>query len=443
MPPLAETDANVAAIDRKYCGGPCRFVLPIFLMEQESKAQMHFRQLAFMAGMANRTIVLPNVGRSRLGACLEHDFSFYYSEEWARKNGEHFKYITMTDFRAWLAERQEAKPRSQHMYIHLDQGRVQMPEVDNCFASQLDIAPGSEQRLYLHETSNTAKRAQFERQVKAFLLGNPKPSRETDVDRYQHIEVLSVFYDRRFPFVHHPDAAVPIAYSTQLVALADALSAKLAPYCAVHWRTERVDPPENLVFCAESLVSMVSDRLESVKAIDGVKPNFFLLTDYPHIIPEKPTEANTSSDFMPASSSFSQNSLTRYHHAAIHYLYKHMQIQLTHLEQQKETPPVHTPANWTMLPIPASIAAEDTGFLGILDKLLAIRADVFLAGKPGVCGRKSSFTSLIIHERLRRQAEESGEAVNATWSDYSIDRQGQMRNIIDYFDLPPDIITAA
>lgn len=70
-------------------------MLPIFIMEQESKAQMHFRQLAFLSGMLNRTVVLPNVAGSRLGACLEHDFDFYYSSQWAVDHADYFSTISM------------------------------------------------------------------------------------------------------------------------------------------------------------------------------------------------------------------------------------------------------------------------------------------------------------------------------------------------------------
>lgn len=76
----------------------------------ETRAQHHVRQFAFTAGKLNRTLILPNVSGSRLGACLPYDFEYYYDIEWAKKNSnQYFKYITMTDFKSWLEERKNAQ----------------------------------------------------------------------------------------------------------------------------------------------------------------------------------------------------------------------------------------------------------------------------------------------------------------------------------------------
>ncbi|KAI8079844.1 uncharacterized protein BX664DRAFT_352999 [Halteromyces radiatus] len=421
-------------IDEKYCGGPCRFILPLFIMEQESKAQMHFRQLAFMSGLVNRTVVLPNVGGSRLGACLENDFEFYYSRSWAINNQEHFQHITMSDFKQWLLERHaiDRPATSQSMHIHVNlRGHAVEPE--NCFASQqlLNMNGLPERRLYLNETANPLRRLYYEDAVKDFFLGIYRDSdtgESVQDEITDKIEVLGVYYDRRFPFIHNPAAETPIPYSEQVISEADKIANTLSPYWAVHWRTERVEPASNLVECAHTLVDYFNTRAPLMSSLnnssaesttDNQQPTLFLLTDYPHVFDEQDVDdaiANngTNPKMRPASASFSPHSLTIHHHLAMQYVYQHLQVHVTHLDEQNGSSSSSSPANWTVLPIGYDIARQDPGWLGILDKLLAMRADGFLAGAPGVCGRKSSFTNQIMNERLDHPRT----------------------NVIDYFDLP-------
>ncbi|EEB91550.1 hypothetical protein MPER_10071 [Moniliophthora perniciosa FA553] len=55
-----------------------RYLIPIKIAEQESKARIHLSQLYILAQALNRTLVLPNVGKSRLGICSKWDFGIYY-----------------------------------------------------------------------------------------------------------------------------------------------------------------------------------------------------------------------------------------------------------------------------------------------------------------------------------------------------------------------------
>ncbi|CAO3646577.1 unnamed protein product [Cunninghamella blakesleeana] len=421
------------AIDKKYCGGPCRFILPVFIMEQESKAQMHFRQLAFMSGLVNRTIILPNVGGSRLGACLPHDFEFYYSLKWANQNKEHFNYITMNEFKQWLLERQaiHRPATSQSMHIHVNL-RSHALESRNCFADDLllNMEGLPERRLYLNETANPTKRIYYQNAVKDFFLGIHHDSETNESikdDITDNMEVLSVYYDRRFPFVHHPAAEPSIPYSEKLNEQADKIAQSLSPFWAVHWRTERVEPSSNLVDCAISLVNYMNQRVPSLTESSSnnnninnnnnqQQPTLFLLTDYPHVFNEEDLEESiakneTSHKMKPASASFAPQNITTHHHQAMQYVYQHLNIKVTHLGNENT---YALPSNWSVVSIPDDIAHKDTGWLGILDKILAMRADGFLAGAPGICGRRSSFTTQIMNERL----------------------DNPKMNVIDYFDLP-------
>ncbi|KAI7853936.1 hypothetical protein BDC45DRAFT_569486 [Circinella umbellata] len=454
-------------IDFKYCGGPCRFMLPVFIMEQESKAQMHLRQLAFMAGMLNRTIVLPNVGGSRLGACLDNDFTFYYSNTWADENQEHFQHITLRNFTSWMKERKAVgfPVTSQTFHVHLSADHKQIGETDNCLAPLMDFTQWHEKSIYLHDSGNIRRRKKYQRILYEFFAGKEEEENDDEFkveDDNDVPEVMSVYYDRRFPFIQNPASENPIPYNERITDIADKLSTELSPYLAVHWRTERAEPADALLPCAESLGDLVRTRAEQL----GTKPTFFLLTDYPHLFDQsfvdKTVSDNTTethnyegeAGFMPVSASFSPNSLTIYHHQAIQYLYTHFQITVTSLETEmmsKEENNIKPPGNWTVLPIPKDLAGHDSGVLGIIDKLMAIRADLFIAGKPGVCARRSSFTGRIVDDRIHRRIkelkentqywmnEEDVERTNTDtieeWADYSQKGSGEMKNIIEYFNL--------
>ncbi|GAA6018108.1 hypothetical protein JCM11491_003320 [Sporobolomyces phaffii] len=57
------------------------YLFPVRIAEQESKATQHLHQLALLAISLNRTLVLPNVGGSRLHSCHLFPFAFHYDVE--------------------------------------------------------------------------------------------------------------------------------------------------------------------------------------------------------------------------------------------------------------------------------------------------------------------------------------------------------------------------
>jgi hypothetical protein len=134
--------------------------------------------------------------------------------------------------------------------------------------------------------------------------------------------------------------------------------------------------------CAEALYS-------KVKKIQALNPQVqvFLLTDYPHLL-------NTSSATS-ESQSFPLSQLKQQHHDAFRYLYERLNITVTTLA----VPPRHElPESWHVLQV--SINDTDSAILGIVDKLVGIKAKWFLAGMPGECAKASSFTNRIISDRL-------------------------------------------
>ncbi|KAI8374644.1 uncharacterized protein BYT42DRAFT_577116 [Radiomyces spectabilis] len=368
-------NARKLAVDRKYCGGTCRFIVPIVITEQESKAQFHFRQLAFLSGMVGRTIVLPNVFRSHLGACRHLPFSFYYEYDWLDRNKEHFNYITLDDFRAWARERQQAGAvaTAEELSIELTEQAMSSHLQTNCLKHLFDFGDSSMARFVLEDPETISRRQ-----------GDYTEILKNELLKHDHVETIHLYYDRRFGFIDETEAHRPLSYNRRWNDVADRIADQLHPFVAVHWRMERLEPIDNLVPCAENLV-------HQLKALMNVK-NVFLLTDYPHLL----NASKTATESM----SFRADELRPEHHAAIRHVYESVDVTVTALER----PGVvydGLPASWHIVTIPPFQRPVDASVLGIVDKLIAMRADWFLSGQPGVCGKLSSFTTRIIEERNR------------------------------------------
>ncbi|KAG1440506.1 hypothetical protein G6F56_011893 [Rhizopus delemar] len=197
-----ENDNLLKKIDQKYCGNErCRFLLPVAIMEQESKSQMHFRQLAFLAGKIGRTIVLPNVHGSRLGGCLSNPFDFYYDQEtWLVSNKEHFNYITMKDFKAWIKERQQAGARPSAQEIHLqgnEESRLLERET-NCFQSDFDFSDRPISSYQIPDLLRPKKKNKMNiTRIMMSVLSDEARRHEYLGYSDKPVDVINILYDRR------------------------------------------------------------------------------------------------------------------------------------------------------------------------------------------------------------------------------------------------------
>ncbi|RXW11578.1 hypothetical protein EST38_g14277, partial [Candolleomyces aberdarensis] len=101
-------------------GRKAKFLFPLRIAEQESKARIHFLQLVQLAHRLDRVLVLPNVAKSRIGACYKWGFEVYYSleefylagdeaeeaegepqEEPTERRRNIPRYITLENFKLW------------------------------------------------------------------------------------------------------------------------------------------------------------------------------------------------------------------------------------------------------------------------------------------------------------------------------------------------------
>lgn len=179
---------------------------------------------------------------------------------------------------------------------------------------------------------------------------------------------------------------------------------------------ETVVKTERLMECAEGLVATLQDDVRYQNL------SVFLLTDYPHsfslqqqqlAIDDNATAIELDQWLHSTSDTFHQAYFNTYHHKAIQLLYRNHAFTLfeTKVGQLKETI-----ENWNVLPIPEHLHVSvdevgliDNGWLGILDKLTAIRSSYFMSGQPLECARRSTFTAQIRAERKLRMGYDQGD----------------------------------
>ncbi|KAG0183427.1 hypothetical protein DFQ28_003199 [Apophysomyces sp. BC1034] len=295
----------------------------------------------------------------------------------------------MEDFQRWLDERRQAQsiPIGQEVSIELTKNT---PLPDNCFKDMMDFTYRPRSQLELDDPEVASHRKGNYTEIFLDRLSDETRKLEytgpaTDIPP---VDVINLYYDRRFTFIKNKSANTPLTYSAQWTALADQIAEKLTPFVAVHWRMERLEPLQNLMPCAQRLV-------EKVQALSRGQPiNVFLLTDYPHLL--------MTSKAKPESMSFKLEELQQEHHDAMKFVYEQINVTLTTLQRPGDVIPYNElPPGWSLIPIDSMAYPADSSVLGIIDKLVAIRAQWFLAGEPGKCGKASSFTRRIIYERLR------------------------------------------
>lgn len=88
-----------------------RYLLVAWMGEQETKAQSHLYNLGLLAISLNRTLVLPQVRRSRFGTCYGNDFSLYYDRDSLASFD--IPYITHQNFLAYTKQDKHKAPTAQ------------------------------------------------------------------------------------------------------------------------------------------------------------------------------------------------------------------------------------------------------------------------------------------------------------------------------------------
>ncbi|KAG0144107.1 hypothetical protein CROQUDRAFT_95422 [Cronartium quercuum f. sp. fusiforme G11] len=458
--PLPPNPVPAEELDRVICptqsaaGLPCAFLVPGFVGEQETKAQIHLHQLGLLALNLNRTLVLPNVSKSRMGTCPSYPFDLYYHNQALTHLG--IPTITYSDFLNWTLTRNPS-PSAQLVAIldgkntygdrPSDSVRLELglpetvfptkPERNIClgkgksglnFTSFYPLTLISPERWH----NFPEVREHFGTQMVNSLSVNQEKS-----DKPNPL-VLVLNYDLRHP-VFDPQALnhlpfAHFAYAPVWTTLAAILARALPPFVALHWRQETLGL-EILERCTRSLIP----RLRSLKSTFPSLRALYVSTDYP---------IEDVGGGVPHSGTFSKL-ITPTHHRIMRDILGDFKAEGQHgLELVTFNRALHLATFPTTLVqkllslpniaenvfrsrvIPGSgtnqellvkaLSELDTGLVGIIEKLLVVRANIFLTGIPGECSKLSSFTHQIVEQRLNL-IDDDDERLNL-W------------NVVEYWD---------
>ncbi|CAG8505531.1 3878_t:CDS:2, partial [Ambispora gerdemannii] len=362
---------KIKEINMKYCGFvKCKYLFPAYIGEQESKAQQHFRNLLRLAQRLDRTLVLPNVGDSRISSCKSYPFEYYYSVKSLRNLLSRPSLITQSELYKWLEARKNLReeentsllPTAKIVIIEKGDDRIN----NNVTSATIDLTtPKARRQICVSpfiEKKKLSSAPTFNLQTRTSNYWSTKGNREAISKFFEEnlkndeSEVMIVHYTLRFPFT---DATpLPVAYSEKLIERVQTATSSIHPYVAVHWRMEGADDI-NLPTCAKNLV----EYLQNLKDTHGIT-NVYFATDYP--VEGGPIHSGTF------------RGLNENHHEAIDIIRKEIDFY-----------------TWGKL----SDSSNNTSVMGILDKLVLMHADWFVSG-PLECRKdSSSFTIQIIEQR--------------------------------------------
>jgi hypothetical protein len=361
-------------INQRYCGyDKCKFLFVYNQPDEESLANQHMSNFIQLAKELNRTMILTNVGDSRISSCKKFPFNFYYSIKSLLQEFPHVQFITQENFKKWTKLRHE-KPSTQHIFIARG-GKNSSIEIVN---PSLDLIQKkhclNQFEMKFNEDSifkkiRTGKgfwrldetRSQFSK----FLIENLK-----EIDD----EIILLNHDIRKPFF---SKNLPrIDYSQRILQEAERIINDLQPFIAISWRLENTFSSSQLSGCIQRLM----ETLKKIKNSLGIE-NIYFTTDYP-ILPGGQME-------------------------------NAMEI----LNSTIELNTWNTTNSFKLLENNNIIKRHTREFNGggihkILDKLITINSDYFLTSPPGCGVNKDDFTLAVTSTRTEMVNEGNERLLN-------------------------------
>ncbi|GAA5856782.1 hypothetical protein JCM8547_008839 [Rhodosporidiobolus lusitaniae] len=406
-----------------------KFLLVGWMGEQETKAQTHLYGLGLLALSLNRTLVLPGVKRSRFGTCYQNPFSLYYAADTLSSFG--FPYVTSDEFWAWT-EHQRSAPTAQ--VFTLARGAPQpvetvtMPPERMCLSGMnLDFSQHEPVAFFspLSDWKSEEARNNLGEEVVTTLLDPPSSSSSSSSSSspssssHRSPAVLVAHMNLRYPFLTpslasrlspfsfplpYPYSYFP--YSPHWTSLGHSIASHLSPFVAVHWRTETLEV-DRIASCGTSLV----EKLREVRRKHPEVETLYLATDYPIEILREEGGAGATGKATAHSGTMTKT-LTEGHHAAMRAFLEQLEAEeggagmrlTSFLKEQKE---VEWPSELTeaMRKVKGGIQELDGAIVGIVDKIVLMKAELFYAGFPVSeslekgCGKLSQFTTQVISGR--------------------------------------------
>ena len=392
----------------------CKFLLPLKIAGQGLNPRAHLSQLLELARALNRTLVLPNVGKNRVGACRRWRFGVYYDEQGlSNKFDDDSSCVTQQDrFRGWV-DSLTSPPSSQLVSLDWTYPRTFPPVVvggQNNGSLDVYIEDNSDTAAMLHSQTGCLNRkfpqldlinpfpplslvvADYSKQkrniegisrVLVEQLSGPILTRaqseslmtigdHSTNDNFNRTrispDVLIVSWNIPI-FIFQPHPSTTIRYSPQLRALAARLVRRLGPYIVVTWDVE-TSKGDAVLGCVEALRSTLHYVLSSHEQL-GIRSIWLAGNLSP-------------SDLVHSSEPFCKSTPTQ-------ELFFASDVKLTGVHQELETMvgeggEVDDVTNNGDEFVRKQEVLKDAGVLGILDKLVSMKSTVFATASKG-CGK--------------------------------------------------------
>lgn len=453
--------------DEQFCGAKsCKALVPAWISEDEANAQMHLLQLQALATALGRTLVLPNVHRSRMGTCLSTPFDVYYDKDVGNEDSTPLpNAVTFEKFRHWVASRQ-AKPTAQVVLIKTDPlsnttiadsavlgaeasidavadpisaGRQhclvdKTPRLLFQSYSPLTLRPiRSKGNESWHESVSTshafgsgiAQMLQDKAQGPAIGFRTTKAVGKQGVmlaNTAPPPDVLILNWEIEHPVFNITVPIVPpLAYAPRWTKLASSLASKLSPFIAVHWRMEGV-PQEALPGCAKKLTTVLDDVLNWEENEDV--GTVWFATDYPLDGASRASSSFTASPEASAAIKDVQRSFA--------YDGPLERWRLTTLSGEFSRSGEDMDAE-------DDAFDQDPGLLAIIDKHVAMMAAVFVSSGKGCGLSRSVHPVLLVVDSNRRPSSFTRHIVQTRSATYRsqpfevFETNAGLRNVAEYF----------
>ncbi|CAH1757679.1 4072_t:CDS:2 [Entrophospora sp. SA101] len=265
----------------------CKFLLPYYPPLDESGNNKFFSAYIKLAGLLNRTLVLPNVGRTRISLCQKLPFDFYYDIEQLQLNYPDVKFITQHDFQQWTNTKHgKGNANNKKEYIEYDKPSTSHFHITNGAdkTSIINLKPYHETlnkdwclsnfRLNLNSTTSfkqiragwkTWESEESHNSFQQYLIDSLSQENSSNV--------LIIRHDTREQLL--PGDFKKLQYSKHILISASTIIKSITPYIAVHWHMDHLHEAV-LLQCTMKMLH----RIQRAVSKTGYE-NIYLATNYP------------------------------------------------------------------------------------------------------------------------------------------------------------------
>ncbi|KAH9820624.1 hypothetical protein DFH28DRAFT_952780 [Melampsora americana] len=374
-----------------------RYLFPIHIGEQETKASSHLLQLGLLAHSLNRTLVLPRVGSGYISQCGLYSFETYYSSHALARWD--IRTISQTELGGKLknpvtAQLVALSRKSISPTFYSTSVREGNLAETRCISAELQknliISPS------LLEISGASGWHRCETSRSVF-----RDALVSNLALQDHVPFLLVDWKIIYPLFNPVPTYGQLEYNPLLNSLAKRLVELLggpSNVIGIHWRQETVPLP---------VIERCSELLEG-SLPPGEEEWLWIASDYPF---ESLLGPAAEPDTVPRAHSGTFHTLTTSHHLSMSNMVATLQKNAETTQKRKLTT-LHTLLDAHALdePLVESFLGSfggDRGVLGIVEKLVLMRIDRIIVGsengdKNSRCSKGSSYSRQIVkmHQEL-------------------------------------------